>query len=138
MKVYNCLFCNTECKHDNRKVNKYCDTTCQVGYQNKQRIDKWLATGQIGNNTSQTPQWLRKYILARQNNKCNKCGIIDWNKEPIVFELEHKDGNSGNDKEDNLELLCPNCHSQTPTYKGANRGNGRHSRRERYKEGKSF
>jgi 5-methylcytosine-specific restriction endonuclease McrA len=139
MKIYNCLFCNKECLFDGRKTNKYCaGTTCQVSFQNLERVERWLATGIIGNKTSQTPQWLRKYILSKQDGKCAECGIAEWNNKPIVFELEHKDGNSENNAELNLSLLCPNCHSQTPTYKGANRGNGRHSRRERYKASKSF
>ena len=40
--------------------------------------------------------------------------------------FQHIDGNSKNNKEENLTLLCPNCHSLTKTYKGANRGNGRY------------
>ena len=66
------------------------------------------------------------------------CGITEWNNKKIVLELEHKDGNSENNDLVNLELLCPNCHSQTPTYKAKNKGKGRHSRRERYKDGKSY
>lgn len=48
---------------------------------------------------------------------CNKCGISSYNNEHITLELNHIDGNSYNHKLDNLELLCPNCHSQTPTYR---------------------
>lgn len=69
---------------------------------------------------------------------CECCKNTEWLGHRIPLELNHKDGNSENHKENNLEFLCPNCHSLTPTYKGRNRGNGRHSRRERYKEGKSF
>jgi 5-methylcytosine-specific restriction endonuclease McrA len=54
------------------------------------------------------------------------------------MELEHIDGNSENNSLDNLSIICPNCHSQTPTYKGANKGKGRHYRRVRYSQGKSF
>jgi hypothetical protein len=66
------------------------------------------------------------------------CSIETWNDKPIVLELEHKDGNSENNRPENLCLICPNCHSQTETFKGKNKGNGRHVRRTRYKEGKSF
>jgi Zn finger protein HypA/HybF involved in hydrogenase expression len=62
---------------------------------------------------------LRRCIL--NNNlfeyKCNKCGIKDWNNKNITLEIEHKDGNNWNNKENNLELLCPNCHSQTLTFR---------------------
>jgi hypothetical protein len=49
--------------------------------------------------------------------KCNTCGINDYNHKPITLELNHIDGNNRNHAIDNLELLCPNCHSQTPTYR---------------------
>jgi len=69
-----------------------------------------------------------------------ECG---WDKRnplsnKIPIELEHIDGNSENNMLENLKLLCPNCHSLTPTYKALNTGNGRAFRRERYKIGKSF
>lgn len=63
----------------------------------------------------------RRRVLIEQDYKCNKCGLLDWLNEPITLELEHKDGNKKNNKRDNLECLCPNCHSQTPTWRGRNR-----------------
>lgn len=50
--------------------------------------------------------------------KCAKCGIDKWNGLDISLQLHHKDGNNRNNKLDNLELLCPNCHSQTDNYAG--------------------
>lgn len=52
---------------------------------------------------------------------CNSCGLTEWLNKPIPLELEHKDGNSSNNKLENLELLCPNCHSFTSTYRGKNK-----------------
>jgi ssDNA-binding Zn-finger/Zn-ribbon topoisomerase 1 len=66
----------------------------------------------------------------------SNCGW-DWSK-PCTVEIEHKDGNYKNNRPENLTLICPNCHSQTLTYKGRNKGNGRWHRRKRYKEGLSF
>lgn len=59
----------------------------------------------------------KKIILKEQNNKCNRCDINIWLGNPITLELEHKDGNCDNNIRNNLECLCPNCHSQTPTWK---------------------
>ena len=53
----------------------------------------------------------------------------------IPLEVEHIDGNYKNNKEENLILLCPNCHSLTSTYKGANLNNGRKSRNKYYIKG---
>ena len=52
--------------------------------------------------------------------QCESCGISNWNGKLISLELNHKDGNNGNHSLDNLELLCPNCHSQTDTYRSKN------------------
>lgn len=53
---------------------------------------------------------------------CDECGIIDsYNKKPITLQLEHKNGNNRDHRLENLEFLCPNCHSQTLTYGAKNR-----------------
>lgn len=49
--------------------------------------------------------------------ECEHCNISNWNGKPISLELNHIDGNSGNHLLSNLELICPNCHSQTDTYR---------------------
>jgi len=63
----------------------------------------------------------RNRILQEQNRKCAHCGISqEWNGKELRFELDHIDGNRSNHIRNNLEFLCPNCHSQTPTYRGKN------------------
>ncbi len=54
------------------------------------------------------------------DHACMKCGSTEWNGEPIPLELEHRDGDHSNNNFENLELLCPNCHAQTDTYRGKN------------------
>jgi len=51
-----------------------------------------------------------------KEEKCEACGIKEWNDKPLKMELHHKDGNNKNHLLENLMILCPNCHSQTPTY----------------------
>jgi Zn finger protein HypA/HybF involved in hydrogenase expression len=104
----------------------------------KDYITEWLTGNITGTNKNGASKHIKRYILEQQKHKCAKCNIDSWNNNPIILELEHKDGNSENNNLDNLECLCPNCHSQTPTYKNRNQGNGRHARRIRYSEGKSF
>ena len=66
-------------------------------------------------------QSLRFRILYEQNKKCNKCGLDEWLNTPLILELEHKDGNHFNNNRNNLEMLCPNCHSLTSTWRGRNK-----------------
>lgn len=112
---------------------KYCSAKCQQDYELKQRAEKWL-DGKL----SCTNRSLRRIIELIRGYCCEVCGISNWNDKPIVLEVEHKNGDSSNNNPENVCLICPNCHSQTSTYKGANKGNGRHARRVRYAEGKSY
>ena len=83
---------------------------------------------------------MRHVIIEEHGNKCSKCGWHEVNQFTglVPLEIEHIDGNSENNKKENLTVLCPSCHSLTATYKGANKGNGRHMRRQRYQDGKSY
>ncbi len=54
-------------------------------------------------------------------NNCSVCNINSWNNQLINLELDHIDGNRLNHKLSNLRLLCPNCHSQTDTYRSKKR-----------------
>ena len=126
-----CLSCGGDL--GDRHNTKFCSIQCQQDHQHKQRIENWL-------NDGITPgiKVIRRYLREKYNSTCTSCNLSEWLDKPITLEVEHIDGNSENDNENNLTLLCPNCHSQTPTYKAKNKGNGRHSRMKRYHEGKSF
>lgn len=56
---------------------------------------------------------------------CSKCGIDSWQGETIVLDLDHINGNNTDNMLENLRFLCPNCHSQTCTYKGRNKNTGK-------------
>jgi hypothetical protein len=135
--LWNCLFCNVEYPIIDYKFKTFCSHTCQQEYKSSERLNAWKLTGKIDGRTN-TPGWIKNYILEKQEYRCADCGIKEWNNKSIVLELEHKDGNSDNNLEDNLCCICPNCHSQTSTYKAKNKGNGRHRRRKLYAEGKSY
>jgi 5-methylcytosine-specific restriction endonuclease McrA len=56
-----------------------------------------------------------------KDNSCEVCGIKDWNNTKLNMELDHIDGDRTNHNIDNLRMICPNCHSQTDTYRSKNR-----------------
>ena len=58
-------------------------------------------------------QLRRSLIESGREYKCSSCGLKDdWNKKPIVLEIHHKNKNWLDNREENLDFLCPNCHSQ--------------------------
>lgn len=63
---------------------------------------------------------LKKRIILEKGYFCNICNISEWNNNSITLDLDHIDGDNKNNQIKNLRLLCPNCHSQTDTYKGRN------------------
>ena len=56
---------------------------------------------------------------------CEICGIVEWQGKPICFNLHHINGHHADNRLENLQVLCPNCHCQTDTYGIKNIGNGR-------------
>lgn len=53
-----------------------------------------------------------------KSNKCEQCGLTQWRSQPLSMALHHVNGNGKDNRLQNLELLCPNCHSQTENFAG--------------------
>lgn len=58
-----------------------------------------------------------------KEHKCEECKLTEWNNQPIPLELHHIDGNRYNNILKNIQILCPNCHSQTENNSAKNKGN---------------
>jgi len=136
-KICYCVYCGESLKGKN---TTYCNNTCCGKHRREISIGKWKNDEIEVTTSGKIKPFLRDYLFKKYNNKCSKCGWGEVNEftNKIPLEVEHIDGNSENNKEENLTLLCPCCHSLTKTYKGANRGNGRHNRMIRYRNDKSF
>lgn len=133
-KKCHCLNCGKELESRNKK---YCDIHCQQEYQYKEWVIRWKNGEESGlKGEYGISNYLKHYLLEKFNYRCSKCG---WGEEnpythTLPLEVEHIDGNYLNNNESNLTILCPNCHSLTPTYKGANKGFGRKDRLKYYSE----
>ncbi len=66
---------------------------------------------------------LRIRLLAAGllEEKCAECELTEWRGRPISVELHHRNGDRHDNRLENLEFLCPNCHAQTDTYAGRKR-----------------
>lgn len=75
-------------------------------------------------NFRQKASQLRRALLESEvEYKCAECNLSGtWNGKPICLEVDHIDSDYKNNTIDNLQFLCPNCHSQKPSY-----SNGRES-----------
>lgn len=112
------------CKYCNKPIpnrNVYCNNTCQVNYQRDKYITEWKQGKQNGRRgkillLSRHLMW---YLRERSNNECEMCGWSAANQYTgnVPLEVDHIDGDASNNKEENLRLICPNCHSLTPTFR---------------------
>jgi hypothetical protein len=116
-----CEFCSQSFGAVNKTV-RFCSTICYISHKwEKETIPKIL-NGVAGKKS------LKKYLLETRENQCSSCSLSEWMGQPLTMDMDHIDGNSSNNTLENVRLLCPNCHSLTPTYKAKNIGNGPKSR----------
>lgn len=124
-------FCANCGKRKERRQNKYC-RECS----DKQVYHRPQTFAEAKDHVAR-----KRFLIDQRGHRCECCGLIEWLEQPIPLELHHVDGDSDNNTEENLQLLCPNCHAFTDNYKGANKGkNGARQkwRRARYAKGLSW
>lgn len=122
-----CLFCNEIIP----RGRKYCNKTCQNNFEYSEYISKWKENIVLGNKgATQTSAYVRRYLFEKYDSSCSICG---WNQKNIIttlcpLEIHHIDGDCTNNKEENLDLLCPNCHSLTDNFGSLNKNSTRFHR----------
>ena len=82
-------------------------------------LDRLLVSGR---RTGRGHLKLRLFKAGLKENRCERCGLTSWNGEPLSMALHHVNGDGEDNRLQNLQLLCPNCHSQTDNYGGRNGG----------------
>jgi hypothetical protein len=112
-----CFSCGTLLEPiKNRGPRKYCNNgKCQHDYLRKQAVENGIAG--IGST--------KRYLADTRGYKCEECNNSEWMNKPLTLELDHINGDFNDNSLENVRLLCPNCHSQTDTFRVRNLGKGR-------------
>lgn len=97
--------------NDKTSIGKYCSCRCNGAALSLSHTIK------IEEGTVRQPETLKRYLRRTNGNVCSICGIqAMWQGKSLSLQLDHIDGNSDNNLPTNIRLVCPNCHSQTPTF----------------------
>jgi len=94
----------------------------------KHSIDTSHFTGMLWNKNKSLKDYseykrngnLKNKLIKQEGHICMNCQNAKWQSLPIPLELHHINGNSTDNSRENLQLLCPNCHFQTPNFRGRN------------------
>lgn len=132
----NCIVCG---KKPKRSSYKYCSNKCQSDEKYFKYIYNWkigLVNGSRGITTRNISRHLDRYLREKYHDKCSLCG---WNEtnlflKKVPLEIDHLNGNSEDNTETNLRIICPNCHALSENYRNLNRGRGRVWRMLKYKK----
>ncbi len=111
------------------KNAKFCSNKCASENRHKECYADFLENGMKYCRGNYTPKHFKQDILNEQQNTCLICGCKPiHNGKPLIFVLDHIDGDASNNNRSNLRMICPNCDSQLETFKSKNK----HSTRRNY------
>lgn len=106
----------------------YCSNRCSFAHRRQELISRFLSGENVSTaNRKELPRAIRNYLLDLSGQKCSRCG---WSEVSptlgrVPLQVDHEDGDASNNTINNLRVLCPNCHSLTPTFGAQNIGRGR-------------
>lgn len=122
-----CLNCGKEI-NSRFKNAKFCCQKCSSEHIHKKAYIDFLTNPEKYCNGGYTPKAFKEEFMKEQNYICAMPGCNQTpihNGKPLVFILDHIDGNSANNRRENLRMICPNCDTQLDTYKSKNKNSTR-------------
>lgn len=119
--ITHCIQCGNALQN---KQIKFCSRQCKADYDYKIYIDRWKSgkeQGIVGKDS--LSKFIVRYMREKYDDKCQKCGWHEVNPftGKVPLHVHHINGDALDNREDNLQLLCPNCHSLTDNYGSLNR-----------------
>lgn len=129
-----CVYCDIKLS---KRSKRFYSNHCQAEHNYASYILLWrngLVNGARGKSTRAISRHVLRYLWEKYESACSVCG---WHTaHPLTgkppLEVDHINGDAENNSEENLRLLCPNCHSLTTSYRNLNKGRGRQWRRLKY------
>jgi hypothetical protein len=96
-------------------TNKYCNNSCQQEHQRRnkafEKVQEWKEAKEPQAWTK-IPDYIKQYLIQNRGHACEVCDTKFWIGNKVPLDVIYKDGDSYNNKEDNLQLICPNCRAQ--------------------------
>ena len=129
-----CIICGKELKSHQ---SIFCSNECRNKFEEqhyKEYIERWKKGEEPGHTASyKIHRYVKRYLLEKHNNSCQECG---WSKEnpytgTVPLQIHHIDGDCTNNSEENLQLLCPNCHALTENFGSRNKNSKRVFRKQK-------
>lgn len=132
-----CVRCGKEFIKYPNKTNLFCSYHCQCEQEYEENVTKWK-NGEISGHTQRykVSGFVKRYLFEKTNYCCEECGCNLVNKYTgnSILQIHHKDGNAANTREENLEVICPNCHAMTENFGSRNKNSVRTYRKDDYKK----
>ena len=114
-----CLFCNRTGR-SNHKSDCQCVVHGGPPLNQRPLAEILVRNGKVRKSSQIKNRLIREGLLSEE---CETCWLTpEWNGKPLVLQIDHCNGDNKDWRLENLRILCPNCHSQTETFAGRNKG----------------